>query len=68
MWIHTNDLNLDVDCHQSLGQWVDLDKTWVDSACEATELGDQTNGTLLDRSVWIGTADTTWYSTHSTND
>lgn len=65
--IHTNDLNLNIDLNEALGEWVDLDKSRVDSTIETTKLGDQTDITLRDRFVWIRTDDTARNSAHSSD-
>jgi len=52
-----DDLNLDVYLDQALGEWVDLDETWVYCSCESTEFGDQTDLTLRNWLVWVGADD-----------
>jgi hypothetical protein len=52
-----DDLDLDIDLDETLGQRVDLDKTWVDSAGEAAEFGDEPDITLRDRLVRVGADD-----------
>ena len=47
LW-HLDNLDLDVDLNEALGQWVDLDESWVDGAGESSELGDQTDVSLRD--------------------
>jgi len=54
---HLHNLNLDIDLHKRLRERVDLDETRVDSTSEATELGDQTDITLLDGLVRVWAAD-----------
>ena len=49
-----DDLDLDIDLDEALGERVDLDETWVDSTCEAAEFGDQPDVTLRDRLVGVG--------------
>lgn len=66
-WIHTNNLDLDIDLDETFGERVDLDKTWIDCAVETTELGDQTDITLRDRLVRVGTEDTAGNSSHGSN-
>ena len=44
---HLDDLDLDVDLHEALGEGVDLDEARVDSAVEAAELGDQADVALV---------------------
>lgn len=46
-----DDLDLDVDLDEVLGEWVDLDKTGIDCTRETAELGDQTDISLCDRLV-----------------
>ena len=48
MCFRTDNLNLDIDLDQALGQWVDLDETWVHGTRESTEFGDETDITLRD--------------------
>jgi hypothetical protein len=43
---YLDDLNLDVDLDEALRERVDVDKTRVNGASEATELGDEPNITL----------------------
>jgi hypothetical protein len=50
---HTDNLDLDIDLDQILGQRVDLDKTGVDGPREPSELGYQADITLLDRLVRV---------------
>jgi hypothetical protein len=54
----TNNLDLDIDLDELLGQWVDLHETGIHSSCESPELGDQTHVSLTDWLVRIGTDDT----------
>lgn len=63
----TNDLNLDVDLNELLGQGIDLDETWVDGAVEATEFGDQTDVSLADRLVGVGADNAAWDCTTETD-
>lgn len=44
---HTNNLNFDIDLDESLTERVDLDKTGIDGLVEFSELGDQTNISLV---------------------
>jgi hypothetical protein len=48
-----DDLHLDVDGHEALRERVDLDEAGVDGASEATELGDEADGALLDGAVGV---------------
>ena len=43
---HLDDLNLDIDLDELLGEGVDLDETGVDGAVEATEFGDEADVAL----------------------
>jgi hypothetical protein len=63
----TNNLDLDIDLSKRLRQRVDLDKTRVDGARKATELGDKTNITLVDGFVGVRAAKTAGNGTESTN-
>lgn len=45
----TDNLNLDVDVEDSLGERIDLDQAWIDGPREATELGDETDFSLVYR-------------------
>ena len=56
LW-HLDDLDLDIDLEQALGQRIDLDQTWIDGACESAELGNQTDVTLRNWSVRVWTND-----------
>lgn len=51
----TNDLYLDIDLNQFLGQGIDLDKTRVNGPIESTEFRHKTNVPLVDGFVWIRT-------------
>ena len=62
-----DDLDLDVDLDELLGQGVDLDKTGVDSAVEAAELGNETNIALRDGLVWIWANDAAGNSSTETD-
>lgn len=62
-----DNLDLDVDLNERFGERVDLDKTRVDSTSKTTELGDETNVTLLDRLVWVGAAEAARNRTKSTD-
>ena len=64
---HTNNLNLDIHLDKLLRQRVDLDKTRIDSAIEATELGNETDVSLADWLVWVGAYDTAWDGSTETN-
>ena len=50
----TNNLDLDIDLDQLLGQRVDLHETRVHCAIEAAEFGDQPDITLADWLVGVG--------------
>jgi hypothetical protein len=67
MLILTNNLNLDIDLSKRLGKRVDLDETRVDGTRKATELGDKTNITLVDRLVGVRAADAAGNGTESSN-
>lgn len=56
LWDFDN-LNLDIDLDESLGERVDLDETWVDGTVETAELCDETDVALGDRLVGVGAAD-----------
>lgn len=64
---HLHNLNLDIDLYERFRERVDLDETRVDGASETTELGDETNVTLLDWLVWVGAADTARNRSESTD-
>jgi hypothetical protein len=66
-YLHTNDLNLDIDLNETFTERVDLDETGVDSAIEATKLGDETDVTLRDRFVGVRTANAAGESSHGSN-
>jgi len=63
----TDNLNLDINLGERFGERVDLDETRVDGARKATELGDETNITLVDGLVGVRAAETAGNSTESTN-
>jgi hypothetical protein len=63
----TNDLNLDIDLDKTFTERVDLDETGINSAIESTEFGDETDVTLRDRFVGVGTDDAAGNGTHSSN-
>ena len=63
----TNNLDLDIDLDELLGQRVDLDKTWVDCAVKATKFGHETNVSLADWLVWVGADDTARDSSQASN-
>lgn len=50
---HFNDLNFDVDLDEILRQWVDLDQSRIDCACESAKLGHQADISLGDWLVWL---------------
>lgn len=54
---HLDDLDLDVHLDEFLREWVDLDKTRVDSPVEAAEFGDEADVALVDGLVGVGTND-----------
>ena len=64
---HFHDLDLDIDLHERFGERVDLDETRVDGASETTELGDETNVTLLDGLVRVRAADAARNRTEGTD-
>ena len=64
---HLHNLNLDIDLYERFGERVDLDETRVDGASETTELGDETNVTLLDGLVWVRAANAARDRTESTD-
>jgi len=64
---HLNNLNLNIDLDKALAERVDLDQTRINSAVEATELGDQTDITLRDRLVWVGADDAARNGTHGSD-
>ena len=57
---HLDDLDLDVDLHQLLGERVDVDQTGVDGTREAAELGDETDVSLRHGLVGIRADDAAW--------
>ena len=65
--IRTNNLNLDIDLDKTFTEWVDLDKTRINSSVESTKFGNQTNITLRDRFVGIRTYHAAGNSSHSSN-
>ena len=67
MW-YLHDLNLNIDLNKTLRERIDLDKTWVDCAVEATKLGDKTNITLVNRLVRVGANNATRNSTAETDE
>ena len=58
--VRTNNLDLDIYLNKPFRQRVDFDKTRIDSAVEATELGDQADIALTDWLVRVGTDNTAW--------
>ena len=62
-----NDLDLDIDLNEALGERIDLDETRVDGTRKATEFGDETNVTLRDRLVGIGADDAAGNGSAETN-
>lgn len=63
-----DDLDLDVDLDDALGQRVDLDQTGVDGLVETAELGDEANVALVDVLVGVGAANAAWHGAEGTND
>lgn len=49
----TNDLYLDIDLNQFLGQRIDFNKARIHGPIETAELGHETNVPLVDGFVWI---------------
>jgi hypothetical protein len=66
-FIHTNNLNLNINLDEAFAERVDLNKTRVDSAIETAKFGDQANITLRYRFVGVRTDDTAGDGTHSSN-
>lgn len=64
---HFHDLNLDIDLYERFGKRIDLDETRVDGASETTELGDETNVTLLDGFILVDCKPTTTNKSWSTD-
>jgi len=60
-------LDLDVHLDEPLGKRVDLDKTRIDRTVKATELGDQTDVSLVDWLVRVRAYDTAWDGTAETD-
>ena len=65
---HANDLDLDIDLDQFLRQRIDVDKTRVDCAIEATEFGDETDISLADSLVWVRADDAAGNGAHATDE
>jgi hypothetical protein len=63
----TNNLDLDINLSKRLRKRVDLDKTRVDGTRKATELGDKTNVTLVDRLVGVRAAEAAGNGAESSN-
>lgn len=61
-------LNLDIDLDQTLAEGVYLDETRVDGLVETTELGDETDITLLDILVRVGADDAAGDGAHGSDD
>lgn len=55
-----DDLDLDVDLDEALGQGVDLNQARVDCLVEFAELGDQADVALADVLIRVGAADAAW--------
>ena len=53
----TDNLNLDVDLHELLGQRVDLDEAGIDGAREAAEARDEADVSLMHRLVGVRAED-----------
>lgn len=64
---YLDNLDLDVDLDKLLGQGVNIDETWVDSAGESTKLGDESNVSLADGLVGVGAHDAAWDGSQSTD-
>lgn len=64
---HLCNLDLDVDLKEPLAEGVDLDQAGIDCLVETTELGDETDLTLVDVLVRIGTDDAARNSAQSSN-
>ena len=62
-----DNLDLDVDLDQALRERVDSDQTGVDSASESTESRDETDVSLADWFVWVGTDHAAWNGTEETD-
>lgn len=62
-----DNLNLDIDLDEFLGQRVDLDQAGIDGASEAAEFGDQTDVSLGDGFVRVGADDTAGDGSEETN-
>jgi hypothetical protein len=62
-----DDLDLDVDGEEVLAEWVDLDKTGVDRAFEASKSRYETDLTLVDGLEGVGAADTAGNGTAETD-
>lgn len=58
----TNDLDLNINLNQLLRQWVDFDKTRVNSSVKTTEFRDKPDISLIDWSIWVWAAETAWNS------
>jgi hypothetical protein len=64
---HLDDLDLDIHLKKLLRQRVDIDETWVDSACETSKLCDETDVSLVYRLVGVRADDAAWDSSYGTD-
>ena len=64
---HFHDLDLDINLDETLRERVDVNETRVTSASETPEFGDQTNVSLRDWLVGIGTDDAAGNGTEETD-
>lgn len=64
---HLDDLDLDVDLDQALGERVDFDEAWVHGAPEAAELRDQAHLALRDGLVGVRADDAAWDRAHGSD-
>lgn len=62
-----DDLNLDIDLDQALGERVDLDQAGIDGLVEFAELGDQADIALVHVLVRVGTKDAAWNGAQGSN-
>ena len=64
---HLDDLNLDIDLNEALGERIDENETGVNGTSELAELGDQADVALRDRLVRVGADNTAGNSTEETD-
>jgi hypothetical protein len=64
---HLDNLDLDIHLNKLLRQRVDIDETWVDSACETSKLCDETDVSLVYRLVGVRADDAAWNSSYGTD-